>query len=275
MRSTALALTLLFATAAAQAQQCPADKITLLVVGTYHFDNPGLDAVNLQADDVLSAQRQAELEEVAGKLAAYRPTKITIEAPYRNATWPQRYADYVAGKYTAGRNEIEQLAFRLARRTGLKTVVPVDYPMWMNGWTPNEIELPKEKSNAKWDSDVEKKPASPPPAPKPLSEEDQLLRQSTVLEYLRRLNSPEMIAKNHSGYLTMLLPSKSSGMYEQTDLVTNWYKRNLRIFTNINRVAEPGDRIVLFIGAGHLHILKSLAAEAPYVCAEDAMRYLQ
>src|SRR5215203_3626445 len=98
---------------------------------------------NLQADDVRSPKRQRELEELTEKLARFQPSKIAIEAPYRNDTWPERYKKYLANDYVLGRNEIEQVGFRLARRVGLPTLHPVDYPMWMNGWTPSEMELAK------------------------------------------------------------------------------------------------------------------------------------
>jgi hypothetical protein len=247
----------------------------LMILGTYHMDNPGMDAVNLQADDVLSARRQAELDELVEKLARYRPTKIAIEAPYRNNTWPDRYKQSLAATYTPGRNEIEQVAFRLAKKMSLPTLYPVDYPMWMNGWTPAEME-PVQK-NAKWDSgseSKEEKKAAPKPAAPP-NPEDEILRNSTVAAYLRRLNSPAVVAENHAHYMDALMPSKSVGIYEQTDLVTNWYKRNLRIFTNLNRVAEfPGDRVLLVIGSGHLTILKQFAAQSKQWCVIDAMDFL-
>ena len=45
--------------------------------------------------------------------------------------------------------------------------------------------------------------------------------------------------------------------------VANWYKRNLRIFANINRITEPGrDRVLVIIGAGHLKLLKEFAAHS-------------
>ena len=42
-----------------------------------------------------------------------------------------------------------------------------------------------------------------------------------------------------------------------------WYNRNLRIFANIVRVTEPGDRLLLVIGAGHVPILKQAADSSP------------
>ena len=48
------------------------------------------------------------------------------------------------------------------------------------------------------------------------------------------------IQKNHEEYMTSLLPTDDLPIYRKADLVANWYKRNLRIFANINRIKEPG-----------------------------------
>jgi hypothetical protein len=234
------------------------------------MSNPGLDSTNLQADDVLSLRRQEEIADVIEHLARFAPTKIAIEAPYRDTWSAAAYGKYLQGQYTLGRNETEQIAFRLARRLNLPTIHPVDYPMFMSGLTPSEIEEPKPSLDAK-------PRTSSPAKEQPLSEEDLLLRKSTVREYLLHLNDPSMIRKGQAQYMKMLLPDKSSvAIYARTDLVTNWYKRNLRILTNLNRVTEiGGDRVLLVIGSGHLAILRQLASDSEYFCLADPQGYLQ
>jgi hypothetical protein len=234
------------------------------------MSNPGLDSVNLQADDVLSPKRQQEIAEVVERLARFAPTKIATEAPYRDTWSTAAYSKYRDGQYTLGRNETEQIAYRLAKQLNLPTVHPVDYPMFMSGLTPSEIEDPKPNPAAK-------PKAGSPPKEQPLSEEDLLLRKSTVREYLLHLNDPNLIRKGQAQYMKMLLPNPSSiAIYARADLVTNWYKRNLRILTNLNRVTEIGkDRVLLVIGAGHLAILRQLAGDSDYFCLVDPEAYLK
>ena len=55
-----------------------------MVVGTYHFGNPGQDLHNMKADNVLTPKKQAELADVAARLARFKPTKIAVE-PLPNA----------------------------------------------------------------------------------------------------------------------------------------------------------------------------------------------
>jgi hypothetical protein len=85
------------------------------------------------------------------------------------------------------------------------------------------------------------------------------------------MNNPGLDAVN----LPVLKPTSGAAIYQRTDLVTNWYKRNLRIFTNLNRITEFGkDRVLLIIGTGHLKILKDLARDALYYCLADTEAYL-
>ncbi len=223
---------------------CNDKSSRIMILGTYHMNNPGLDSVNLNADDVLSERRQAEINELLDKLARFKPTKIAIEAQYRSTYFPNRYKKYLTGEQKLGRNETEQIGFQLAKRLNLETVYPVDFSMYKT-------------------------------AP-PLSEEDKLLRRSTVTEFLRYLNGEQRVRENNAQYMQMLLPTDNPAIYAQSDLVTNWYKRNLRIFTNVARITDFGkDRILLIIGSGHLKILREFAIDSPNFCLVDTEAYLK
>jgi len=253
---------------------CSEQTAKIMILGTYHMDNPGQDAYNVKADDVLAAKRQKEIKEVIEKLASFKPTKIALESAYRNTYWTSRYEQYVKNEYQLGRNEIEQIGFQLAKNLNHKTLYPVDFPMWMNGLMPNEREEPKVKPNPS---------PTPQPTPQPakqnlppyLSKLEEIMKTGTVKDVLLYVNSAEYYQPSHAFYMEMLLPSETIAIYEKTDLVTNWYKRNLRIFTNINRITEfPNDRVLLIIGSGHLKILKEFARDSPQFCLVDANDYL-
>jgi hypothetical protein len=186
---------------------------------------------------------------------------VAVEAAYRDRRVTDAWTEWRAGRAPLTANEIQQVGFRLAARVGLDGVRPVDYPMWMNGWTPSELGDPPPPDTARR-------------AVTPADPETERLRNSTLLEYYRYLNTPAKVATDHAVYLQMLLPGEGRGLYEKTDLVTNWYKRNLRIFTNVNRVARPGDRVLLLIGSGHRHLLDDLIRSAPYLCWVDPLEFL-
>lgn len=254
---------------------CTERSRQILILGSFHMDNPGQDAVNLRSPDPLTSERQRELASIIEKLARFKPTKIAIESAYRGTYWTSRYEQYLKGEYQLGRNEIEQIGFQLARRLNLPNVTPVDFPMWMNGLMPNEREDPKPPPvTAPAPTPT---PAKPAPTLSPhLAKQEELLRTSTFLDVLRYLNSEDFISADHASYMDMLLPSSTIAMYSGADQLTNWYKRNLRIFANLNRVSErPDERVLLIIGAGHLKILRDFALDSSYVCLADTEFYLK
>lgn len=121
-----LALFLVAAPAALQA----AEPARVLIVGTYHFSNPGQDQANVQAVDVTVPKRQAELQAVADALAKFEPTLVGVEWPADTAS--TQYVRYLDGSLPPSTNEVVQLGFRLAKQRGLKQVhgldVPGDFP---------------------------------------------------------------------------------------------------------------------------------------------------
>jgi len=192
---------------------CGAGASPLLILGTYHMASPGQDAQNLDADDPRSPRRQRELEELLRKLQAFRPTKVAIEAVHGRSAWIGRYRDFVNGSYTLGSNEIEQIGFRVAKLSGLREISAVDYPMWMDGLIPDEIDYG-------WTPPPSAESA-PSHAPAP-SEEQLRLERSTVTEYLQSLNGPETIQANHRLYAGMLRPSTTSNApFASTDALVN------------------------------------------------------
>ncbi|MEA2490406.1 MAG: hypothetical protein QOH21_2198 [Acidobacteriota bacterium] len=110
--SVALAAVAFSSSAAEPAKAAP----EVLVLGAFHFDNPGLDLVKSEVPDVMAPERQKEIASIVDQLAAFKPTKILVEWPADQAAeLERRYADYRAGKYELTRSETYQLAFRLAK----------------------------------------------------------------------------------------------------------------------------------------------------------------
>lgn len=254
---------------------CGDKSAQLMILGTYHIDNLRLDPKNLEADDVLLPKRQREIAELIEKLARFNPTKIAFEAPYSDRSiWNDRYKKFLAGERKLSRNEIEQIGFQLAKRLNHGAIYPIDYPMFMNGLRYDEVEFPKPKPTPSLTAGSGE---TKNPEPPPLSERDLLLRRLTVTEFLLLMNDPEKARKDHGeNYLRQFLPDDNPEIYESADRITKWYKRELRIFANLNRITQfPGDRVLLIIGAGHLAIQRNFALDSPQFCLVEAEIYLK
>ena len=246
---------------------CSATSTPIMILGVYHMQNSGQDAIVPDVDDVRSPRRQVEMEALVGKLAAFAPTMIAVEEQYRTTGSNEQYAEYLAGRHQLSPHEIQQIGFRLAKRQGLKSLSPVDHPMWMNGWARHEMDLTRMPP---------RKPVAEADKPARQRETEQRLRTSTLTEHLRWMNSREYINPDHAGYLNALRPATGVYMYERTDPLVNWYKRNVRIMTNLMRYEpKPQDRILLLIGAGHQYWLREMAIASGDLCLVDSDAYLR
>lgn len=252
---------------------CGSDDTQLLVLGTYHMAPSGQDQFNAEVDDVRSPRRQQELAAVQERLARYAPTRIAIEGAFVGSPWPERYRSYLKDEYTLGANEIEQIGFRLARTLGHAEVYPIDFAMWMDGRVPAEVGKPRPKPAP---SPAAAAPAPAYELPAHVREMQTLIQSGTVLDVLRFVNTDRYLREDQAGYVAGLRPDPDSdALYGTTEPITNWYKRNLRMFTNIYRIAEPRERILLLVGSGHGAILRRLAIDAPDICLVDAARVLE
>jgi Family of unknown function (DUF5694) len=229
----------------------------IMVLGTYHMANPGHDIHNMQADDVLSPKRQQEIAQLMDVLKKFRPTKIAIEADVGGKRATQEYADYLAGKYTLSRNEIDQIGYRLAKEMGHSTIYPVDvdgdFP-WqrvVNYAKANGIAGRLDSISAGWGTMVK--------------EQGDFLASHSVLEMLRFMNADARVARDVGLYFAV---ARLGEPYEYAgpDLLAAWYQRNIRIYRNIAALAtSPHDRILVIYGSGHLGWLRQDVANDPTV----------
>jgi hypothetical protein len=216
----------------------------ILVLGTYHMSNPGRDIYNMQADDVQSPKRQQEIAQLIEVLKKFHPTKIAIEADVGSEKVGREYSDYLAGKYTLSRNEIDQIGYRLAKELGHKAVYPVD----------EEGDFPwlRVANYAKGIGRKGKFDTMAASMGTLVKEQDDYLRSHTVLEMFEYMNSDAMAAKGVAFYYA-IVPYGEPGDYAGPDLLAAWYQRNIRIYHNIVKLIEsPNDRILVIYGAGHL-----------------------
>jgi hypothetical protein len=235
--------------------QAPA-RAEVLILGTYHMANPGHDIHNFQADDVLSPKRQQEMAQLLDVLKRFHPTVIAIESD-PSGPRPQQYADYLAGTYVLGRNEIEQVGFRLAKELGQPAIYPVD----ADGDFPYEHLLNWAKANGR-SAAFDSLGAVATARTQAVGE---FLRTHTVLEMLALVNSDSMVARDVAAYFDWV---RYGDRWDDAgpDLLAAWYQRNIRIYRNIVAlIKSPNERVLVIFGYGHLGWLRQDVASDPAV----------
>jgi hypothetical protein len=237
----------------------------VLILGTYHFANPGLDVVQMEVADILSPQKQAEVEEVVDALAAFHPTKIAVEV--RAPELPRLdslYASYRAGYHDLGRSEVQQLGFRLADRFGHRRLYGIDH----KGDFPfDSLMAYAQEHDPEFVGWVQEQLAAIG------TEANRQQRENTLSEILRLHNDPSSIAEGHGLY--MVLGGVGAGdTYVGANLLARWYERNINTFADLRALAEPGDRIVVIFGSGHAAILRELVISDPALELVEANDFL-
>ena len=254
---------ILLASSVAPAQvapsRLPADRpdgpplAEVMVLGSYHMGNPGRDIFNMKADDVLAPKRQVEMRELLDVLVRFRPTKIALEAASGHAKI-QLYQDYLAGKYELGRDERDQIGFRLGKELNLPKVYGVD--------TQEDFSYPTVQDYAKAHGREKELESLMANFGKASKDNDEFLKSHSVLQMFLRINSGEAARRDLANY-ALFAHFGEEYDYAGAQLLMDWYKRNIRIHTHLLNIIEPGDRVLVIYGSGHLRILRQLVQDDP------------
>ena len=246
---------------------------TVMLVGTGHWSNPGIDYHSPEYDDMLAPGRQAEIDAVLTKLAEYAPTNVALEVmPDAADTLNQAYRDVRAGNLALSANERHQIGFRLAARLGHERVFGIDWHHpgrdigWddaiaaahrlgqddlVTGFTGSSVEVEAERSGEQ---------SSP--------------RDRTLRQLLLDANDPAMLVADHRVYMDLARVGHGDDRIG-ADVVLRWYERNMKIFVNLTRIITSAeDRVLVLIGAGHLPLLRHFLEGARSYDLDHVEHYL-
>ena len=226
----------------------------ILLLGTFHFMESSID---FYSDEI-----QNELNLLAKKLLSFHPDAIAVEA----AAHAQKCIDeaYIIfdledlqdrnkmqnpalGEINMfGQtcpitydNEALQIGFRLGKMAGHSKVYAIDDDTIIN------MEVLKTPSPS-----LEK-------AKNALNADINWHINDTIIDMYKYYNSEEWPKRHHSIYI-QANAIRLDNTYAGAEMVAKWYERNLKIFSNIQRLAAKYQRIFIIFGAGHLQILRDL-----------------
>ena len=267
-----LGMVLATASAGAASAEEPA-PIEVMVVGTYHMDNPGLDLANVKADDVLKPARQKELEVLSAALAEFRPTKIVVERIARTpALLDHRYAEFTPADLAKNRDERYQIAYRLAHQLGHKQVYAVDEDP--SPGEPDYFPFGKVVEWAKANGAEPKLNAALDEVKVEVSQTTQLQAAHSIAYVLADLNRPGK-AEEAQAWHYRVLAYGDTETQPGADLNAMWYLRNAKIFAKLMTVVKPGDRVLIVYGSGHNYWLRHFISTTPGYRNIDPVPYLR
>ncbi|WP_347924318.1 DUF5694 domain-containing protein [Pontimicrobium sp. SW4] len=268
----------------------------VMILGVYHFNNPGMDTYNMEVDDYSTKKRQAEIQEVVNLLAKNRPNKIFVEfLPSQQAKLDSLFTLYADNRLSlkdinGGQNEVYQLGFRLAKQLGIKEILAVDHHgVYLGSYVDFIADTLLIKSYQDYSVDYKQQ----------IEKRQKSFTKNTVKENFIYLNDWQQILNNHNYYNNVAITVKdtSSVMFSYkemekeidglpyqmrsfdfnnigVELVTEWYKRNLFIYRNILEKTEEGDRVLIIFGSGHVRYLKQFFDDNPEFNITDTNSFL-
>lgn len=251
--SIAFVFSLCFLTAFSQNK-----KVNVVLVGTYHFNNPGNDAVKTKERNILSEESQKGLEQITDQLKKkFNPDQIFVESNFnQKAELDQQYQLYLKNEYhkftdtiTKPRKkrfyvegETYQLAFRLAKKSGNKEVYPIDTLIEMRFDLLQKIVKADPTTSKIFDDKLAAMTAR----------SNNVMSKKSLREVFLSMNEAADLNENKGFYISFANALGKDGKYFGPNFVADWYKRNLIMYANIqHQLKADAKNIVVLVGTGH------------------------
>ena len=261
------------------------DKIQILLVGFAHWNKMqnGTETANM-----FSSAKQKQIELLTSKIQQFEPEAIMLEFSAEE----QKAQDSLYDLYKCknldletieyGASETYQVGFRLAKKLNHDKVYGIDY----FEMTSQSL-LKSGKHIELFQQQLDKLKNTAGPMGK-LVQEDKM----SLYDFTKKINEPEMIELTH--HLMFNLPayvqngewdengkgyrelSEVEKRYAGAEYISEFYDRNLKIYSNILNVQmNTGARkIYVMMGQAHIGVLKDLLEENPNYEIVDTMTYL-
>lgn len=231
-------------------------KIPILNFGTFHM---GLTSdANKTEFDEHDKKNQKEVHGIAEKLSLFKPTVILVETrPSNNDKLLKEYNQYVSDPNMFFKNpsEIELLAYELGRISGTKRIYGIDHKMGYNYNIGNEME---NLIDSTWHNKYYANPFQFYP---------EINRDQEGLSLLEKLQMG-----NHNQFLDFLIAVNADMLthvgsqdgFEGADEAAKYYQRNLRMYSNLNRIdLNEEDRVFILMGGSHTAYFRDFISRSP------------
>ncbi len=264
-------------------------KPTVMILGSTHLANDGLDVYNTKMDDISTPKRQREVEQLVEQLKKFKPTKIALERDEKmhSAGTHTEYQGYLEGTYQLKRGEGDQIGFRLAKQMGHPKLYCVDYRIDYRKddpfipWGEFNLDLIDYRGFAKTHNLEHLLPPPPTIEGKVTQDEKGATwiepeKYISIIDMYVRDNHPQGRRLSHQRYIRWIARVGLADEYPGANwVVHSWYARNLKIFVNLTRLTESADeRILLIIGAGHVYLVQQFFEESGDYIIENPLEYL-
>ena len=246
------------------------ESIKILLLGTCHFGKSGKHLMNLDSGDINSIKKQEEINDILKRIIKFKPNKIAVEVKReKDIELNEMYSEFCDNNFVKENNlldsksEVIHIGFNLARQLKHNKLYPLDVGVSL----PEDVFNYINKYSNVYSDYIDR-----------VNEyelrENEFMKNHTLLEVFKHLNSPDRYDTEHSDLYLYLNKVCNGNKYYGVNTLVEWYRRNLYIFSNIQNIANCGDRILVLYGVGHFKILKTLINDYNEFEFVDPLDYL-
>ncbi len=227
-------------------------KTEVLLLGTFHFANPGLDVAKFEDANILSAKRQKEVEELVAKLKQFKPDKIFIEVPVSSQKrYDSLFNAYKNGAHKLSASESQQVGFRLAKECGLSTLICADFTSVS---FPMDSVMKIMMANQQMDMLQYLQGTMQ----KEQNDFNEQLKTKTIRQILMDGNT-ESVYKKLAGMYYFFLKAGDKNNHAGSFLASEQWRRNMYIYGNILKNLDGKEKKILVLyGATHVAMLNEM-----------------
>lgn len=236
------------------------NKITVLNFGTAHLSNT-TDA-NSAKRDLKDSKVKSDINKIVAALVKFKPTIICIEMPPDNNSFVNEvYKKYIIDQSNRLNysDELNSIGLETGRLSGVKYIYGIDDQLGFD--YPSLIEIAnKNKVDSLF---VEN-----------MMDSYKQVNDLPILEQFYEINTKSYKMETFNFY-NFLATKHTKSNFEGADIISEFYKRNLRMYSNFCDIPFTNeDRVLIILGATHTAYFDVFLENDPRFKKEDVLKYL-
>jgi hypothetical protein len=252
-------------------------KIKVLNIGSFHFGTTS-DATKVDFDEN-DLSNQQEIKTISKLIARFKPTIICLEfLPENEHEINQAYQAFLdhPSQLDSTYGELSMIGFDVARLSGLEKVYGIDNHMGYNYSLGDFIESSPKLENSVDPQTYLELTNEPFKHHPEIGELDSRFDELSLIEKLNLTNHPIMLDYSLNTNADKLLYVAIDNGFEGAEQAAQFYLRNMKIYSNLNRIKmTKNDRVLILMGSAHTAMLREFIQRSPKFELVDTLEYLK
>ncbi len=244
-------------------------KIKILQLATFHMGET--TDFYKSPYDAFREDHLFEIKSLCEKVALFNPTVICVEVPVEEQKKLRAdYKNYLTQEtYDSNyKNEVSLIAYQIGKQTNVKRIYGIDHKLEYD--YPSIEELANKLKTKSYLNFMEKELKAV------MKKRTKLLKKASLQEIMKYENSAEALDFLMNVNADILTYVNSKKAFEGADVAADYYKRNLRIYANLNKLKlKKKDRVLILMGSGHIAFLRDFLKRSPIYEVVETNQYLE